>query len=190
MATYANIRPPKIRARQVLSLAERRPLAIRELSEADLEMQRDFFDGLSAQDRYWRFMGPKRELSAPLLRYLSAIDGRNHVAFMAEAMRNGQPVMVAEARYVAEEKNPETCEFALAVADDWQGRGLATRLLQMLESHAGKSGRRKLIAETLHGNAAMIDLARKAGYTVALNCRDPRVMRLSKTIASPHQAAA
>ena len=190
MTEYGHICPPAHRARAVLPFPGRHPLRIRELTEADLELQRAFFAGLSADARRWRFMGPKQDLSEALLKYLSAADGRRHVAFMVEANVGGRPAMVAEARYVADEADPQTCEFALCVADDWQGRGLATRLLETLELHAAENGRRRLVAEALYGNTAMIALARKAGYGVALNCRDPRAVRLSKTIAAPHKAAA
>lgn len=190
MNEYSHICSPAPRERAILPFPERRPLQIRELAEADLELQRAFFAGLSAETRRWRFMGPKQDLSESLLKYLSAADGSNHVAFMVEANVDGQPVMVAEARYVADEADPQTCEFALCVSDDWQGRGIATRLLETLERHARANGRRRMVAEALYGNTAMIALARKAGYTVALNCRDPRAVRLTKTIAAPHDVAA
>lgn len=169
-------------AGRVLHFADRGVFRVRRIGRSDLEMQRTFFRGLSADTRYWRFMGPKQDISEPLLRYLTAADGKTHVAFMAEVVENGRPLMVAEARYIVDAKDAETCEFALSVSDGWQGRGLAARLLALLEDHAQANGLRRMVADALGGNIAMVELAKKAGYTVALNCRDPRAVRLSKAL--------
>lgn len=182
MSMTAEISALNPTAGRVLHFADRGVFRVRRIGRSDLEMQRAFFRSLSANTRYWRFMGPKQEISEPLLRYLTAADGKTHVAFMAEVVENGRPVMVAEARYVIDAKDAETCEFALSVSDGWQGRGLATRLLALLEDHAHAKGLRRMVADALSGNTAMVELAKKAGYTVALNCRDPRAVRLSKAL--------
>jgi acetyltransferase len=190
MSANTERRRPEARETTVLPFAGHRPYSVRQLLPTDMETQRAFFRSLSREARFWRFMGPKDELSEALLKYLSSADGENHVALIAETMVGGCRVMIAEARYVIDAADPSVAEFALAVADDWQGRGLATDLLCRLERHAAAAGLRRMIADTLNGNSAMIALAKKAGYTVALNCREPRAMRLSKTIAAPQQAAA
>lgn len=163
--------------------AEHLWFAVRELGPSDIGLQRAFFDGLSREALYWRFMGPKQSVSEPLLKHLASTDGRRHVAFMGQAPIAGRPKMIAEARYVVDAADPALCEFAIAVADDWQGRGIASKLLRRLENRARAAGIGRMAADTLRTNVAMISLARKAGYTAGLNSRDARTMRLSKRLA-------
>ena len=173
-----------------LPFADCRRVTVRAITPYDIDVQRAFFRRLSGEARYMRFMGLKAELSDALLRQLSAADGRGHVAWMAEVVENGRATMIAEARYVVDEHDPSVCEFALSVADNWHGRGIASKLLEMLECHARNAGVRRMAGDTLPNNAAMIALARKSGYAVSLNCRDPRTMRLSKRLFIIGQATA
>ena len=73
--------------------------------------------------------------------------------------------MIAEARYV---RRPDSldAEFAVSVAEAWQGKKLASLLLGKLACRAAAAGVRRMVGETLATNARMISLARKAGFTL------------------------
>ena len=88
--------------------------------------------------------------------------------------------MIGEARYVVDARDPATCEFAIAVADDWQARGIARSLLERLERQAAASGIRRMVADTLITNRAMIQLAARTGYVVQASRKDASVARLEK----------
>jgi acyl-CoA synthetase (NDP forming) len=64
-------------------------------------------------------------------------------------------------------RDPAAAEVAFAVADDLQGKGLGTRLLERLAARAGASGIRSFVAEVLAENAAMVRVFRDAGYQVS-----------------------
>lgn len=177
------------KATAILPFGGPAPYSVRQLHPEDFDLQRRFFGALSKDALFWRFMGPKSEVQETLVRYLSATDGKNHVCFLVETIKDGEPVMVAEARYVVDANDPAVCEFAIAVADEWHGRGLARMLLDKMERHAFRAGISRMTAETLNANTAMIGLARTAGYRVSLNRQDPRTMRLAKPLAPAHIAA-
>jgi GNAT superfamily N-acetyltransferase len=82
--------------------------------------------------------------------------------------------MIGEARYVVDERDPATCEFAIAVADEWQANGIARALLDRLERQAAASGIRRIVADTLLANRAMIGLAARTGYAVSASREDAR----------------
>jgi GNAT superfamily N-acetyltransferase len=84
---------------------------------------------LSEESRYRRFFAPVHRLSDRDLAYLTEVDHHDHEALVAYA-GSGEPLGVA--RYVRLHDEPSKAEVAVAVVDDWQGRGVATELLAFL----------------------------------------------------------
>jgi acetyltransferase len=167
----------------VMELADGNRVTIRPTLPQDVELQRQFFRTLSAENRYRRFMTPRNELPEALLERFASIDYRSHLALLAEVFEDGRETMIGEARYVVDARDPATCEFAIAVADDWQARGIARTLLDRLERHAAASGIRRMAADTLLGNRAMIGLAIRAGYAVTASRDDATLARLEKSLS-------
>jgi len=73
---------------------------------------------------------------------------------------------IAVGRY-APNPDGETAEFALVVADAWQGKGLGRMLLERLCQYAKAAGYRALYGHILQANHAMLDLAQRLGFTQA-----------------------
>jgi acyl-CoA synthetase (NDP forming) len=59
---------------------------------------------------------------------------------------------------------PATAEVAFAVADEMQGRGLATRLLEQLAEIAAERGITRFDAEVMAGNRRMLGVFANAGF--------------------------
>src|SRR5262245_5022268 len=126
-------------------------------------------------------MTARAELPEVLAERFASADHTHHVALLAEVFEDGRETMIGEARYVVDARDPVTCEFAIAVADLWQGSGLARMLLERLEREAARSGIRRMVADTFATNHGMIRLADRAGYGVAVNRQDAALARLEKT---------
>ncbi len=96
------------------------------------------FERLSERSRYRRFLSPTERLTSAQLAYLTEIDHRDHEALVAlePSSRDGLGV----ARYVRTVEDPHEAEAAIAVADDWQQRGLGTALLRHLAARAREEG--------------------------------------------------
>lgn len=167
----------------VIRVAGRR-VTLRPALPQDTDLQRTFFAGLSDEARYFRFMTRLPGLTATLAERFSDIDHERHVAILAGTCTRAEETIVGEARCVVEASDPETCEFALAVADAWRGAQLAYTLLERLATHAAGSGLRRMVADTIAANAAMIKLATRAGFTVTRKREDGRLLRLEKSLAS------
>ena len=168
----------------VVRLIDGSRITIRPTLPQDLELQREFFRSLSTEGRYRRFMVPLNELPEVVAQRFISIDYRSHVALLAEVFDDDREIMIGEARYVLDEHDPATSEFALAVADDWQGRGVGRVLLARLEREAAASGIRRMLADTLYDNKAMRALAASSGYTVRANREDARLVRLVKQLSA------
>jgi acetyltransferase len=168
----------------VVRLADDSRVTIRPTLPQDLELQREFFHSLSAEGRYRRFLCPLNELPEAVAQRFFSIDYRSHLALLAEVFADGREVMIGEARYVVDEHDPAICEFAIAVADDWQARGIGRALLARLEREAAASGVRRVLADTHYDNKAMRGLAVRSGYAVKANRNDARLVKLEKNLSA------
>jgi acetate---CoA ligase (ADP-forming) len=135
-------------------------LRLRAPAAEDADALLEFFAGLSDHSRYLRFhgfpaLGPK--LVEPLLEpdwqergaLLGSLDGR----------------IVAVANWVRL-RDPRAAEVAFTVGDDFQRRGVGTRLLEQLAARAAEAGIEEFVAEVLHDNATMLAVFRDAGFAV------------------------
>ena len=127
------------------------------------------------RELYRRFHFGLRNLPEQLLREMTEIDQWQHVALVARP-ETADRTIVADARYVRSADTDEA-EFAVMVADAWQGAGLGRELLQRLGRHARASGVRLLYGDVLWGNEPMLGLVRGLGGTLARHPTDATLVR-------------
>jgi acetyltransferase len=182
-ATPALTPSPTALARQPLATGERwtltggRVLQLRPLVPEDAAAERAFFNGLSLDSRVQRFHFGLRELSPALLKLLTEVDQRLHRAWVLELPGPEGAVVIADARFVIDSARPATAEFALAVADAWQGRGLGRRLMAHLIAQARSQGLRELVGDVLAENRRMLALLRDQGVSLLGHPDGPQLVR-------------
>ncbi len=118
----------------------------------------EFFQGLSDHSLYLRFHGHPsvdEHLVAPVL----DPDWSERGALVGTQDER----IVALANYVRL-RDLRTAEVAFAVADGFQGRGIATRLLEQLAVHARSVGIEEFVAEVMFDNTAMLRVFADAGF--------------------------
>jgi GNAT superfamily N-acetyltransferase len=165
----------------VLALKDGQRVTIRPILPQDDAVAKTFFQGLSMTSRYSRFMRAFRDLPDNLLMQLTHVDYDVHLALIAEVFTGGREVAIGEARYVVS-ADGKSAEFAVSIADEWQGRGLGTLLLCRLIKVARKAGVEKITGETLASNATMLHLAHKAGFSYALDAEVTGLVHLSLSV--------
>jgi acetyltransferase len=153
------IHPYPVELEGELALRDGTRVAIRPIRPEDAALEKRFFDGLSERSRYQRFMQHLPELSPRMLARFTQLDYDRELALVA--LYEGQ--FVAVGRY-APDSDGETAEFALVVADAWQGRGLGRRLLERLRDEARKAGYKALYGHIMEANHEMLDLAGRLGF--------------------------
>jgi acetyltransferase len=140
------------------------PVTIRPIRPEDAHIEQAFVRGLSDESRYFRFMQAVHELTPEMLVRFTQIDYDREMAMIAvmEDEARGE-LQVAVARYIA---NPDrrSCEFALVVADEWQGRGIGSHLMQVLMQVARARGLSLMEGEVLAGNSNMLALMKHLGF--------------------------
>jgi acetyltransferase len=160
-------------------------VVLRQIRPDDAPALQAFIRALSPASRRLRFHMALSELSESGLRALTRVDQRAHVAFVLTTTARGAERIVGEARYVVS-CDKETAEFAIAVADEFRGLGLAERLMAALIGAARAAGLRWLFGEVLAGNARMLAFARRCGF--AETTRDdlePGVVRVERCVDRP-----
>jgi nucleotide-binding universal stress UspA family protein/RimJ/RimL family protein N-acetyltransferase len=159
---------------------------IRSIAPEDRELLRAAFERLSPESRYRRFFGPMPELSERELDYLTEVDHSDHEALVAIDEQAGG--MVGVARFIRTTPAGAVAEPAITVADDWQGRGVGTSLLQALSRRAREEGITRFEAPVLATNAEAIRVLETLGETTKQ--RDGREVQLSIELPLPDAPSA
>ena len=120
-----------------------------------------FHHRLSERSIYLRFFGAKPELSDRKAGYFTNVDGKDRFALVAlDPEHEGEIIAV-----VSFDREGETnrAEYAAAVEDRWQGRGLGLALTRRLIEAALKRGIRVFTGVVLFENRRMLNLLRDLG---------------------------
>jgi acetyltransferase len=145
-------------------------------------MMSAFIATLSEEARYFRFKKQFQVASERLQHFLVDVDNMRHVALVCTIERDGREEEIGEARYVV---NPDdrSCEFGIAIADAWQGTGLAGRLMGALEELARARGLQSIEGFVASVNRKMLRFMRARGYDVCADPHDPHSVRVVKPLA-------
>ena len=135
-------------------------LRLRPPSSADQDAVLAFLRGLSERTLYLRFHGIRRvdEALAESLLDPDWVERGVLAAWLGERI-------VGVANYVRL-RNPAVAEAAFVVADDEQGRGIGTRLLEQLAARAAATGISRFVAEVMAENQQMLSVFTGAGFDV------------------------
>jgi acetyltransferase len=157
-------------------------ITIRPIRPEDAMIEQDFFRKLSAESRYFRFMQRLNELTQDMLIRFTQLDYSRELALIAVTDIDDEETEVGVARYTM---NPDgkSCEFALVVADEWQHRGIGSRLMKALIASARQQGFSRMNGEILSTNINMQRLAEELGFKLRNDPDDPGVKLASKSLS-------
>jgi acetyltransferase len=149
---------------------------IRPIKPEDADIEQDFVQALSPETKYFRFMNTIRELSLSQLIRLTQIDYDREMAFIALVDEDGKETEIGVARY-ATNPDAESCEFAIVVADTWQGKGVARRLMGVLIDAARASGLKYMNGDFLAENTRMLRFVASLGFVLSPHPEDSGLKR-------------
>ena len=153
------VEPSNYSAVEKLRNGER--IVIRALRPQDRDDLMAAVDRTSGDSLYRRFFAVRRHFTETEESFYLNVDFVSHVALIASADENGQPIIIAGGRYVVGE--PGQAEVAFTVVDKYQGQGVGAALLRHLAMIARQAGLRELVAYVLPDNRAMLKVFEKSG---------------------------
>ncbi len=161
-------------------LADGTNITIRPIRPEDAQLVQEFVKNLTEESRYFRFMNSMHELSHAMLVRFTQIDYSREAALIAVATTDtGQEIELGVARYST---NPdgESCEFALVIADNMSGKGLANKLMQALMEVAREKGFVTMQGEVLSNNIHMLNLMKHLEFEISTSPDDYHVKNVCK----------
>ncbi len=141
------------------------PVLIRPMKPEDEPMVADLLDNCSDQTLYFRYFRVIKSWPHEALIRFTQNDYDREIGLAAIGEPPGPPVMMGVGRLVMTPER-DAGEFAVIVADPWQGKGLGPKLIERVIDIARESGVKLLSGDVLAENQAMLDLVKGLGFSV------------------------
>jgi acetyltransferase len=149
-------------------------VTLRPLQRDDVDIESVFLNALSHESRHNRLLGGMIRITREYLEKLTTVDFSKDVALAATVMLDDRETLIGVARYV---RTADACEFAIVIADDWQGKSIGRRLMQKLIGIARSRGLREIYGEILSSNRRMLEFCRTLGFSLGRSPEDATVTR-------------
>lgn len=156
-------------------------VTLRALRREDHDIEHAFVSGLSPDTRHNRLLGGAKRITREYIETLTTVDYSRDMAIAATVMLEGHETLIGVARYVL--VAPDTCEFAIVIADAWQGRGIGRRLMEKLAVVARDRGLKTIYGDVLSINRPMLEFCRRLGYRLGHGPDDPTLTRVTLALA-------
>lgn len=161
--SHMSIFPYPVELEREVRTRDGAPLLLRPIRPDDVEREHAFVARMSDTSRYYRFQHPVSALSQETVARFTQLDYGREMALVAIDTEADQIAGVS--RYFP---NPDrtTVEFAIAIADAWQARGLGFILMKSLIDCAKDAGYRTIEGLVLPANLGMLKLAEQLGFVI------------------------
>ncbi len=141
------------------------PVLIRPMKPEDEPLVVDLLDNCSQQTIYFRYFHAVKNWPHEALIRFTQNDYDREIGIVAIGLPPGPTVMMGVGRLVMIPER-DTAEFAVIVADPWQGKGLGPKLIEKVIEIAKENGVRTLLGDVLAENHPMLGLVKKMGFNV------------------------
>ena len=127
------------------------------------------------------FMNSMQELTEAMLVRFTQLDYSREMALIAVTDEHGKEIELGVARFAI---NPDgdSCEFALVIADNFQGKGLGQKLMAALMEAARAKGLKTIEGEVLSNNHNMLKLMARVGFASKTSEDDQSIIKVSKDL--------
>jgi acetyltransferase len=139
----------------------------RPIKPEDEPLEKELFERISKQTEYFRFFGYFGALTHERLTRFTQIDYDREIALVAVVKKDNKKQIVGVVRLVCDANN-ESAEFAILVADQWQGKRMGNKFMSLIMDIAEKRKIKKVYATVLNANVIMLHMFRKRGFTIKL----------------------
>lgn len=160
VARHAANYPSQLTTRK--SLKDGLEIKIRPIKPSDEDMMRRLFYNFSDESKYFRYFAPKPLMPHKEMQKYVSIDYEDTLSVVAIAEKGRNERIIAEARY-AYDKKADAYEIAFIVDEQFQGKGVASFMMNYLVKIALDRGISRFVAYVLPRNEAMLKVFEKTG---------------------------
>lgn len=128
-------------------------------------MELEMVNRLSKESLYYRFFGYVPRMTHEMMTRFTQIDYDREMAIIALVDKPDGEEMIGVVRIIADPWG-EAAEYAILVADEWQGQGLGSQMTDYIIEIAQDMELQRLYASVMASNKGMISLFERKGFTV------------------------
>ncbi len=176
------IHPYPAQLEHVEHLRSGQALRIRPIRPEDAILEIAFAERMSDRSRYMRFFSAGRGLTPAMLARLTQVDYDRELALIALSNVESETEQIVGVARFAANPDGESCEFAVAIDDKWNGRGLATILMERLMQAARDAGYRRMTGYVLPENDSMLKLADRLNFERTKDEEDPALVKVVRSL--------
>jgi acetyltransferase len=154
------------RYKKVIKAKDGTPVRLRPIRPEDEPMELEMVNRLSKESLYFRFFGYVPRMTHELMTRFTQIDYDREMAIVALIDKSDEEEeMIGVVRIIADPWG-EAAEYAILVADEWQGKGLGGQMTDYIIEIAKDMELQRLYASVLASNAGMLTLFERKGFTI------------------------
>jgi GNAT superfamily N-acetyltransferase len=166
-------------------------VTIRAARPGDRNRFLEAFRSLKKDSIYTRFFSHRSDLSDDEIDRAVNVDFVREVALVVTTQTGRGEIIIASGRYIATDRagTERSAELAFVVEEDYQGRGIASRLLAHLAVLARHQSLTQFEADVLSQNRAMLAVFKRGGFPMEQR-RDGSVIHVTLELATDNSGAA
>lgn len=170
---------PSPESRLIPSQAPEPDVIVRPIRPADGEALERFYQDLSPESRWARFLGATAGISPGQSSFFCSPDHQHREGFVAELPGDAHDSPRVVGHLCLEPDGKRSAEVAIAVADRFHGRGIGRRLMSAGLEWAGRQGIETLTATMLEGNVGIRRLLTGMGLPATFHAQGSDVLALT-----------
>ncbi len=147
-------------------LKNKKKVVVRPIRPEDEPLEAEMFKTFSPETQRHRFFHQIKDITHELLIRYTQIDYDREMALIAVVTEEKKKKMIGVVRLIADPYNEEA-EFALVVADPWQGMGLGNFFTEKILAIAKERGIKKIFAKFYRDNKIMTKIFKKYGFNIS-----------------------
>ena len=141
-------------------------VVLRPIKPEDEPLESELLTTLSRESLRVRFFSIIKDISHDLLQRFCNIDYDREMAMVAEITAGGKRRIIGISRLIVE-PDGKKAEYAIVIHDDFQGKGLGYKMVDILIGIAQDKGLDEIYGSVLSENDKMLKVVEKLGFKIS-----------------------
>lgn len=149
-----------------IKMKNRKEVLLRPIKPEDEPLEKEMIKAFSKKTQRFRFFGYLKDISHSLLIKYTQIDYDREMAIIAELEEGKEKKMAGVVRLISDPYD-NSAEFAIAIADPWQGKKLGSQMMDYMLDIAKERNIKTIYAYFLKDNDIMQEMFESRGFRIS-----------------------